>query len=179
MLNPTLSRRFRTNDRQLRYRRLPCTLFADTMFSSVASRRMNTCAEVYVHRNGWKRAYPMRSKADTHETLSLLFAREGVPASIVIDGSKEQTKGKFRQKAAEASCTIKTTEPFSPWSNAAEMGIRELKKGVGRKMVKTKSPKRLWDDCLEFEAYIQSFTCSDIYETGRQSSRNNGEGRHR
>ena len=32
VLHPTLSRRFRTNDRMLRYRRMPCDLYGDTMF---------------------------------------------------------------------------------------------------------------------------------------------------
>jgi hypothetical protein len=163
-LDPTLDRQFRTNDRQLRYRRLPTTLFADTLLASKPSRRKNTCAEVFVHRNGWKRAYPMKTKSQAHEALSLLFAREGVPAKLIVDGSKEQTLGKFRQKAREADCYIHTTEPYTPHSNAAEGGIRELKKGVGRKMVRSKSPRTLWDDCLELEAYIQSYTWSSIYE---------------
>ncbi len=37
-LNPTLSCRFPTNDRMLRYKRLPHTIFTDTMFASTTSR---------------------------------------------------------------------------------------------------------------------------------------------
>ena len=44
---------------------------------------------------------------------------------------------------------------------AAEVGVRELKIGSGRKMTKMKSPKVLWDDCLELEAYIHYNT--DLY----------------
>ena len=164
VLHPSLSRRFWTNDRQLRYRRLPIDIFADTMFSDTKSRRSNTCAEVYCARNGWKRAFPMKTKAQAHETLSLLFARDGAPASIIVDGAKEQTMGNFCQKVREAGVHIKTTEPHSPWSNAAESAIRELKRGVGQKMLHTGAPKRLWDDCMELEAYIQSHTASSIYE---------------
>ena len=47
---------------------------------------------------------------------------------------------------------------------AAEGGIRELKRGSGRKMTKMKSLKVLWDDCLELEAYIRSNTALDIFE---------------
>ena len=54
------------------------------------------------------------------------------------------------------------------WSNAAEGAIRELKRGTGRKMVKSKSPKKLWDDCLEFEAYIRSNTAHDQFELDGQ-----------
>ena len=96
----------------------------------------------------------MRTKGDAHEAVSTLFKRDGVPISIIVDGSKEQTLGKFCKKVREADCHLKTTEPYSPWSNAAEGGIRELKHGRGRKMLKTRAPKRLWDDCLELEALI-------------------------
>ena len=48
--------------------------------------------------------------------------------------------------------------------NDAEEGICELKRGSGRKTTKTKSPKMLWDDCLELEAYIRSNTALDIFE---------------
>ena len=31
-------------------------------------------------------------------------------------------------------------------------------------MVRSKAPKRLWDDCLEREAYVRSLTAHDIYK---------------
>ena len=67
----------------------------------------------------------MRHKADTHDGLSLLAQRDGVPLRIIIDGSKEQTMGLFRRKAKEMGAHIKQTEPDSPWQNAAELAIRE------------------------------------------------------
>ena len=39
--HPSLSRRFRTNDRQLRYRRINAEMFTDTAHSSVVSKRGN------------------------------------------------------------------------------------------------------------------------------------------
>ena len=36
-------------------------------------------------------------------------------------------------------------------------------------MVKTKTPKVLWDDCLEYEALICSNTAHDIYELGGET----------
>ena len=164
VLHPTLTRRFRTNDRNLRYRRLPVTLFGDTLESSVKSLRGNRYAEVFGTSFGWTRAFPMRKKSEAHDALSLLFSRDGVPAVMVVDGSKEQTLGKFRKKCREADCHIRQTEPYTPSSNAAEGCIRELKRGVGRKMTRMKSPKPLWDHCLELQAHKRSNTCHDIYE---------------
>ena len=163
VLHPSLSRRFRTNDRALRYRRMPHPVFGDTLFAGTVSKRGNNCAEIFVTSFGWTRVFPMKTKGDAHEALSLLFQRDGVPPVCIVDGSKEQVEGDFRRKCKEASCQLKQTEPYSPWQNAAEGGIREVKKGAGRKMIKQRSPKKLWDDCLELEGYIRSNTAHDIF----------------
>lgn len=168
VLHPTLSRRFRTNDRQLRYRRLAIDCFTDTLIANTVSRRNNKYAQIFATPDGWCRAYPMPKKSMAHEGLSLLFQREGVPNKMVMDGAREQTMGLFRKKCRDVSVHVKQTEPHTPWSNAAEAAIRELKKGVGRQMVRSKAPRRLWDDCLEREAYIRSFTAHDIFRLNGQ-----------
>jgi hypothetical protein len=104
----------------------------------------------------------MRKKLEAHETLSVLFARDRVPHTLIMDGAKEQTMGQFRKKARQADCHIKETKPYSPWSNAAEGAIRELKKGVARNMLQTMAPKCLWDNCAKLEAIIRSHTSHNI-----------------
>jgi hypothetical protein len=105
----------------------------------------------------------MAKEKDAHETLSLMFHRDGVPNVMVMDGANVQTQGDFRRKLSEAGCHTKQTEPHTPKSNAAEGSIRELKRGVGREMVRSGSPKRLWDDCLVREAYTRSSTALEIF----------------
>jgi hypothetical protein len=83
-----------------------------------------------------------------------------VPDTLVVDGAQEQVKGQFKKKAREADCHICQTEPYSPWSNAAKGAIRELKKGIARKMLQSKAPKRLWDHCAQLEAKIRSHTAN-------------------
>ena len=139
--NPLLSQLLSTNDRLLRYRRLPVDLFTDTLEAGIVSLKGNRYAQVYAHMNTWCKAYPMAKKSDAHETLSLLFAQERVPSTQVMDGAREQVMGEFRHKARQADCHVKQTEPYFPWQNAAEGTIRELKKGAGRKMVKSNSPR--------------------------------------
>ncbi len=63
----------------------------------------------------------MKWKGEAHEALSLVFQCEGL---LVMDGSKEQTLGKFHQNFRDAGCKRKITEPFSPWQNAAEREIK-------------------------------------------------------
>ena len=122
MVHPLLSRQFRTNDRNLHYHCLAHPVFSDTMFASTVFRRFNICAQVYAADFGWARAFPMASRSEAHETLLLLFARDGVPLACICDNAKEMIKGKFYQKLKDAACELKQLEPHTPWSN-------ELKKG--------------------------------------------------
>ena len=107
VLDPTISRRYPTNDRQLRYRRIPLEMYSDTMKESVRSRNGNKYAQVYCTRSGWTLAIPMQSKSDAHETLTLLFSRHGIPNILIVDGAKEQVQGKFKRKARQADCRLK------------------------------------------------------------------------
>jgi hypothetical protein len=147
------------------YKWLPHTIFTDIMFAGTPSCSGNKCAQVYAMSFGWARAHPMTRKGEAHETLSLFFHRDGVPPTMVLDGSKEQTKGDFMRKLREADCHARQTEPYSPWQQAAEGCIRELKCGVSRKMIKTGSPRVLWDHCIELEALIRSSTSNNVYMT--------------
>jgi hypothetical protein len=78
--------------------------FTDTMFAGMPSHSGNKCAQVYATSFGWARAHPMTRKGEAHETLSLLFYCDGVPLTMVLEGSKEQTKGDFKRKLHEADC---------------------------------------------------------------------------
>ncbi len=71
-------------------------MFSDTLFAGYVSRQGNKMAQVYAMSFGWARAHPMKRKGDAHETLSLVFQRDGVPPTMVTNDSNEQTKGEFR-----------------------------------------------------------------------------------
>jgi hypothetical protein len=109
---------------------------------------------VFFTADGWTRSFPMEKENDAHEALSLIFHQDGVPGVMVMDGAKAQIQGDFRRKL---------TEPHTPKYNAAEGTIRELKRGVGREMVRYGAPKWLWDDCLVREAYVRSSTALCIF----------------
>ena len=44
-----------------------------------------------------------------------------------------------------------------------ESTVRDLNKGAGHKMIKKISPKKLWNNCLELEAYSRSNSAHGIY----------------
>ena len=89
ILNPSLSRLFKTNEGGIKYNRLKHSVFNDTMQAGNVSRRGNRYAQVYSTEFGWSRAHPMKRKGDAHENLYLLFKRDGVLPNVVMDGSKE------------------------------------------------------------------------------------------
>ena len=124
------------------------------------SKRGNRYAQAFVTAFHWYRVYPMEKKSKSHDGLSTMFTRDGVPNVLIMDNLKEQIIGDFRKKAEEADFWIRQTELYSPWSNAAEAAIRELKKGSARKMLRKQLPKRMWDYCMELEAYVQSHTAN-------------------
>ena len=112
--------------------------------------------------------HPLPTKGKAHEALSLVFQRDGVPPRMVADNSKEQIEKSFKRKCREADCHLVTTEPYSPWMQAAEGCIKQVKPGSSRKMIRTGSPKPLWDHCLELEGGIRSHAALDIYRLARQ-----------
>jgi hypothetical protein len=112
-----LMRRFKTNDRLLRYNRLTTTMFTDTMKSVKKSRRGNKWAQVFTIPPAWVKVYAMKNKSDAHLALDDLLRDVGAPEVMVMDGSLEQMKSKFRDKCRDAGVKMKQTEPHSPWSN--------------------------------------------------------------
>ena len=52
-----------------------------------------------------------------------------MPLAVTYDNTKEMVHGKFNRKLKEASCQQKQMKLFTPWLNAAEREIKELKRG--------------------------------------------------
>ena len=93
----------------------------------------------------------------------MLFKSDGVPPNMVMGGSREKNLGKFHQKFKDAFFYKSQNEPYSPWSNAVEGAIIEVKKGSFQKMINTGTPKCLCDHYLELEALIRSNTALDYH----------------
>ena len=84
-----MKRRFRTNVKQLRYRRLNTIMFTDTYFSSIKSSRGNTCAQIRTNGIEWIRVDPMPLKSNAYHSAKKIFKNDGVPSKIFMDGAKE------------------------------------------------------------------------------------------
>ena len=96
VLNPTMTRRYRTNDQHLRNRRLSHDIFTDTLEASVRSWfHQNRYAQVFATAFGWCWVYPMKKKRGAHHCLSLMAAQDSVPTHLIMDEYKEQTLSEF------------------------------------------------------------------------------------
>jgi hypothetical protein len=62
MIHPILTKRYKTNYRQLRYRRLPVTMYTDTMYSTILSRKKNKSAQIFCNDFGFVRALPLKKE---------------------------------------------------------------------------------------------------------------------
>ena len=87
MTNPSIMRRFLTNDRMMRYNRLPHPLFTATLLSGTASQLRHKFAQVFATSYGWSRTIPMTKKSDAPFALDRLFRHEIVPPEMIMDGS--------------------------------------------------------------------------------------------
>ena len=67
LLEPTLTRRYKTNDRMLRYFRIQKDMFMGTYFASKKlgpSMRGYTCAKLFVTDFGWCKVKPMKLRSE-------------------------------------------------------------------------------------------------------------------
>jgi hypothetical protein len=88
MIHPSLTKRYKTNYRQLRYRRLPVTMYTDTMFSTIPSRQKNKAAQIFCTDFGFVRTFLLNSRTPscasqhTHRHLSVQNSRIPSCASL-------------------------------------------------------------------------------------------------
>ena len=66
-------------------------MLIDTTKASTTSKRGNRYSQLFSLPNGRVRVFALPSKSNVHDTLVLIFKREGVPTTMIMDSSKEQT----------------------------------------------------------------------------------------
>ena len=121
--HPSFQRRFRTNNRQLQYRRLKTTMFTDTHFSSVKYTRGNTCAQVWTNYIKWFRIEPMSTISHAHHSNKKIFKNGGVPSKIVMNGAREQVMGKFKEACQYTTVQAHQIKYNTTWANRAEGAV--------------------------------------------------------
>ena len=97
--NPSLTRKYSSNDKMLRYNRLNTCSFMDTMFASTKAGRSfrgNTSCQVFVTEFGHTFVVPMEGKSGKSiaRAIKRYFKEIGVPKMIICDQAREQVREK-------------------------------------------------------------------------------------
>jgi hypothetical protein len=86
-----LTRRYRTDLLQSKYRRLNTTFYTDTLFAKCKSIAGNSVAQIYTDGKGFVHVDPRSSKSLAGLTLDAFAEDIGIPRCIIFDGAAEQT----------------------------------------------------------------------------------------
>ena len=171
LLEPSLNKRFATNDRMLRYDRISCDIFMDTYFAAKElgpSIRGFTCAQLFVSDFGFVKVKPMKLKSELPLALKSFFKGVGVPNKIVCDGAPEQVKGESRRLCQKCDCEVVQLERATPWANRAEGHVGIVKSQTKTDLKISNSPMVLWCYASERRANILSSSTRNIYELSGQ-----------
>lgn len=157
--NPSLTRKYRTNDRMLRYPRIYTKVFMDTMFASSKSSksiRGFTSCQVFATEFGHVFTVLMENKSGKNVSLAIkrYFKEIGVPERLICDQAREQVKGDAKILCHDAGCTVVELEKGTPSSNRAERAIKTLKDETKNDLFQSNCPLILWDYALERRAKI-------------------------
>ena len=164
-----LSRRFKTDRSQLRYKQLMRgygTFYCDYLKVGCTSLRGFIGGVVYTNKVGFKKFYPCTDETgiETGRSLKSFIEMVGLPSSLHSDNHKNFKEGLFKKLLRRFGIHSTYTEPHSPWQNRAEYSIGEIKIYARRLMQRTQTPIRLWCFCYEYAADVLSLLATGRYE---------------
>jgi hypothetical protein len=145
----------------LRYPRLKGAWYADTLFFTAKSVRGFKCAHLIGNGIGYSRFMPLESKADAHLSLTSFIHSKGIMENLVVDGDPTMAYKEWKRTVREFRINQRTTEPYSPWQNRAEIDVREVKRAMRRFKKKSGSPRQLWCFLGELVATLRGLTAYD------------------
>ena len=168
--NPTLSRRYSTNDRTLRYRHVNELFYTDTFFATGKAhktKRGNSCMQLFVTDTGFVHVVPMTDKSGVSVAQAMrdFFRVVGIPDAFIRDKSPEQNSGEARKLCNKVGVTIRALEPNTPWANRAEVYVGIFKDGIRKELRRSNCPIVLWDYCAEHRALVNNATVSNLAQT--------------
>ena len=96
----------------LRYKQINCAFFTYTYFvtGKAKSARGNTMMQIFVSDKGFSYIVPMKSRVEFHLDLKIWVKEIGVPLSLILDPSGEQTYAKVTKMCHKMGTTLKILE---------------------------------------------------------------------
>ena len=93
----------------LSYCRIKSCFFTDTLFVTKAAKSIQgyTMIQLFVSDKGYLAIYPMRKRSEFKDALHLFCKEIGVPESLVVDPSGEQTSKDVRKFCNQVGTTLR------------------------------------------------------------------------
>ena len=104
-----LKRRYSTNDRMLRYKRIQTHFFMDTfqVTTKAVSQRNNKYMQLFVSDTGYMFVYPMKLKTEIPNAVKAFAKEIGVPTSLICDPEGTQTSRELKKNLKDMCCPLK------------------------------------------------------------------------
>ena len=166
----SLARRFGTNDRSLRYRRIDSFFYSDTFYSKkVISLRGYSMMQLFVSDKGFVKVYGMKSESQFSDALKLFCKEVGAPKAIIVDPYSAQKSDKVKQFLNKVGTTLRVLEESTQHADRAELYIGLLKRAIGNDLRISNAPMRLWCYCAERRSTIMTLTANNLYQLQGQN----------
>ena len=161
-----LKRRYSTNDRMLRYKRIRTHFFMDTfqVTAKAISQQGNRYMQLFVSDTGYMFVYPMKAKTEIVNAVKAFAKQIGVPTALILDPEGTQTSKELAKVTKDMCCPLKFLERATQWGNLAELYIGLLKEAVRKDMKDSDSPLRFWDYCAERRVMINNLTSKNLFQ---------------
>ena len=102
--------------------------------------RGNTCAQIFVSDKEFVAIYMMKSKGEFYYTLHMFCKEVGVPTSLIVDPSGEQTSNKVKKFCNQVGTKLRVLEESTQWANRAELYVGLFKESIRQELRKSNSP---------------------------------------
>ena len=164
-----LSKRFKTDKSQLRYKQLSRhygTFYVNFLKVAVKSIRGFMGGMLCCNKLGYKKFFPCTSETqeETSHSFRSFIEIVGLPASLHSNNHNNLREGLFKKTLSTFGIWSTFTEPRPPWQNRAEFAIGEVKRHARQLTQKTLTPIRLWCLCYKYTADIRSLCATTRFE---------------
>ena len=155
----------------LRYKQINCAFFTDNYFVTGKAKSTwgNTMMHLFVSDKGFVYIVPMKSRGEFHLALNMFAKEIGVPLSLILDPSGEQTYDKVTKMCHKMGTTLNILEESTHNSNLAERYV-SLNKNLMRKYLqKLDAPMVLWYFCAERRMCINKLNARPLFQIQGQN----------
>ena len=163
-----ISRRFSTNDRMLRYKRINSHFFTNTLVAKPTrkSRRGYQYVQLFVLDKGFVYSVLMKSRKEFPLVLKEFAQEIGVPTKSILNPIGEHSSGEVRKFAKECAMAIQLLEESTQWADLAEKYISILKAAVLKDLHDSFCPMKLWCYVVKYRNAVYNVTACDTFKLG-------------